>query len=290
MQIVYHLGVHCTDEEKLLRCLLKNRGPLAERGIVVPGPARYRALIRDTIASLKGETATEETQALVLEQIMAEDTASRLVLSHDNFMAFPQWALRRSFYPNGHERMRAMTRIFPEIEAEFHVALRSPAGFVPALLRKLGDKAYDDFISGVDPLSLRWSDLIIRLRDTNPDVPLTVWCDEDTPLLWPEILRGLAGHEPGLVLEGAEDFLASLMTPDGMARLRAYIAQNPPTSDAQHRRIVSAFLDKFALPAELETEIDLPGWTAEYVAELDAAYDLDIARIAAMPGVRLLRP
>ena len=26
MEIVYHLGAHCTDEERLLRCLLKNRG------------------------------------------------------------------------------------------------------------------------------------------------------------------------------------------------------------------------------------------------------------------------
>jgi hypothetical protein len=72
MRIVYHLGVHCTDEEKLLRCLLKNRGTLAEQGVVVPGPARYRTLLRDTLATLKGETASEATQALVLEQIMEE--------------------------------------------------------------------------------------------------------------------------------------------------------------------------------------------------------------------------
>ncbi len=54
MRIVYHLGAHCTDDERLVRCLLKNRGTLAEQGIVVPGPTRYRNLLRDTAATLKG--------------------------------------------------------------------------------------------------------------------------------------------------------------------------------------------------------------------------------------------
>jgi hypothetical protein len=290
MRIVYHLGAHLTDEERLLRCLLRNRGPLAEQGIIVPGPARYRTLLRDTLATLQGETATPETQALVLEQIMDEDRAERLILSYDNFMAFPQWALRRGLYPNGPERMRAMTRIFPEIQAEFHLALRNPATFLPALLQKQPEKGYDDFIAGIDPLTLRWSDLVRRLRQVNPDVPLTVWCDEDAPLLWPELLRSLSGHAPGTALEGADDFLESLMSADGLQRMRGYLAQNPPASDAVRRRVVSAFLAKFALPERIEMEIDLPGWTEGYVAALDAAYDIDMARIAAMPDVTFLRP
>ena len=36
MRIVYHLGAHCTDEDRLVRCLLKNRAVLAEAGIAVP--------------------------------------------------------------------------------------------------------------------------------------------------------------------------------------------------------------------------------------------------------------
>ncbi|MES2145513.1 MAG: hypothetical protein V4516_14445, partial [Pseudomonadota bacterium] len=60
MQIVYHLGAHCTDEDRLLRCLLRNRGVLAERGVVVPGPARYRKLLRDTAIQLKGARASIE--------------------------------------------------------------------------------------------------------------------------------------------------------------------------------------------------------------------------------------
>lgn len=290
MRIVYHLGVHCTDEEKLLRCLLKNRGTLAEQGVVVPGPARYRTLLRDTLATLKGETASEATQALVLEQIMEESEARRLVLSYDNFLAFPQGALRRGFYPSGPERMRALTRIFPEIEAEFHLAIRNPATFLPALLRKVPDRSYDEVTAGIDPMMLRWSDLIGRIASVNPDVPLTVWCDEDTPLLWPELLQSLSGHDDSTSLDGTDDFLSTLMSPDGLARLRTYLAQHPSIGVARRREVVSAFLSKFALPERLETEIDLPGWTEDYVAAMTAAYDRDTARIAAMPGVTFLQP
>jgi len=42
MQVVYHLGAHSTDEERLVRGLLRAKGPLAERGVIVPGPGRYR--------------------------------------------------------------------------------------------------------------------------------------------------------------------------------------------------------------------------------------------------------
>ena len=49
MRIVFHLGAHCTDDERLIRCLLKNRGLLAAQGIIVPGPAHYRSLIRTLV-------------------------------------------------------------------------------------------------------------------------------------------------------------------------------------------------------------------------------------------------
>jgi hypothetical protein len=89
MRIVYHLGAHCTDEERLVRCLLKNRAVLAEQGIVVPSPTRYRKLLRDTAVQLRGATASIETQALILDQIMEEAVADRLILSWDSFLSFP---------------------------------------------------------------------------------------------------------------------------------------------------------------------------------------------------------
>jgi len=290
MRIVYHLGAHCTDDERLLKCLLKNRSLLAAEGIVVPGPARYRNLIRDTSISLNGAAASRDTQALVLDQIMDEDVAARLILSWDCFLAFPQWVLRGALYPTGGDRLRAITQIFPEIEAEFHLAIRNPATFLPALLQKQRGKSYEAFIEGTSPIALRWSDLIENILSHNPGVALTVWCDEDTPLIWPEVLQAVSGHAPGTALEDSDALLAAILTPEGFRRMNDYLGSHPPQDVTQRRRIVTAFLDKFARPEQIETEIDLPGWSADLVEALTRQYEQDAALIARMPGVTFLAP
>lgn len=288
MRIVYHLGAHCTDDERLIRCLLQNRQVLGEQSIVVPDPTRYRSLLRDTAITLKGKAASRDTQALVLEQIMEEDRADRLILSWENFLSFPQWALMGRLYPAAAERVHAFTQIFPEIEAEFHLAIRNPATFLPDLYSKQRDKTYEQFMEKADPLLLHWSDVIEDVLEKNPNVPLTVWCDEDTPLIWPEVLQAVSGHAPGTVLEGADGVLASIMSPEGLGRMNGYLAEHKIQNPVQRRRVVSAFLDKFALPDRVEMEVDLPGWTEDTVEALTGAYYADVARIRTIPGVNFL--
>lgn len=289
MRIVYHLGAHCTDEERLIRCLWKNRSALGHQGIVVPGPTRYRALLRDTAITLKGRPASRDTQALVLDQIMDEDRADRLILSWDNFLSYPQWVIRdRRLYPAAGERIRAFTQIFPEIDAEFHLSIRNTASFLPGLFAKQRGKPYDEFMGNADPRGLSWSAMVEEIRTLNPDAPLTIWCDEDTPLIWPEVLQTVSGHAPDTVLTETDELLASLMPGDGLARMNAYLASNPPASATQRRRIVSAFLDKFALPDQIETEVELPGWDEALLDELNESYLRDIARIRSMEGVTFL--
>lgn len=290
MRIVYHLGAHFTDEERLLKCLLANRDVLADHSIAVPPTRRFRALLRETAIRLKGEAATIEEQAMILEEIMAEEQADRLILSWDSFMALPGWAVKRTLYPSAAGRTRAFTQIFPQIEAEFHVAIRSPATFLPLLYDRLKPESYDAFMEGTDLYELRWSSVIRRIRDANPQAPVTVWCDEDTPLIWPEVLRAVSGLPGDVPLTGEDELLATLMSGEGMARLRAYLEGHPPQSILQRRRIVSAFLDKFALPERINLEIEMPGWTDEVVTHLNALYEADVAEIASMDGVDFMAP
>ena len=288
MRIVYHLGAHCTDEDRLVRCLLNNQAMLGDQGIVVPSPTRYRKLLRDTAVQLKGKPASVDMQAMVLDQIMQQDRADRLILSWDSFLSFPQWALRGMIYPFAGERIRAFTHIFPEIGAEFHMALRNPATFLPALFEKQKVKGYAEFMEGTDPARLRWSDVIAQIRNQNPDAPLTIWCDEDTPLIWPEVLQAVSGHAPGTVLADTDELLTSIMAPDGLARMRNYMEGHPPENALQRRRIVSAFLEKFALAERVEMEFDLPGWTPALVEQMTSAYQADLALIAGMDGVTVI--
>ncbi|WP_054004786.1 hypothetical protein [Cypionkella psychrotolerans] len=290
MRIVYHLGAHFTDEERLLKCLLKNREVLAEHGIVVPGPKRYRNLLRATAIELKGNTASRDTQALILDKIMEEDIADRMVLSWDSFLSLAPWVLEGTLYPVAGDRVRAFSQIFPEIEAEFHLAIRNPATFLPALLQKLPDKTYAQFIGKANIYDLHWSQVIARILAQNPGTPLTIWCDEDTPLIWPEVLRAVSGLPDDVVLEGEDDLLASLMSGEGLTRLRSYLEGHPPGSVMQRRKIVSAFLDKFALPDRIATEVEMPGWTEATVAELTRLYEEDVYRITHMPGVDFIAP
>lgn len=290
MRIVYHLGAHFTDDERLLRCLLKNRDLLAQHDIVVPGPKRYRTLLRETATQLKGQAASIDDQALILEQIMEEDRASRLILSWDSFLSLPNYVLNDRLYPAAGERVRAFCQIFPEIEAEFHLAIRNPASFLPQLYDRLKPESYAAFLNGVDPFDIYWSEVIERILEANPGVPLTIWCDEDTPLIWPEVLRAVAGLPEEAVIDGEDDLLTSLMSGEGMTRLTAYLASHPPHSVMQRRKIVSAFLDKFALPERVDQDIIMPGWTADMVAEMTTLYEEDVARIAQMGEITFLAP
>jgi hypothetical protein len=290
MQIVYHLGAHFTDEERLLRCLLKNRDLLAEHNVTVPGPKRYRNLLRDTAIELKGNPASFDSQAILLDQIMDEGSADRLILSWDNFLSLPPWVLKDTLYPAAGERVRAFSQIFPEIESEFFLSIRNPASFLPALFDRLAAKDYPEFLAGADPFDLHWSEVVDRILDANPGMNLTVWCDEDTPLIWPEVLRAVSGLPAECRLDGEEDLLASLMSPEGAARMNTYLAGKPVSSVSQRRKIVAAFLDKFALPEKVNIDIQMPGWTAETVEELSENYARDIELLAQMPEITFIAP
>ena len=72
--------------------------------------------------------------------------------------------------------------------------------------------------------------------------------------------------------------------------MTAYMEANPPGGVAQRRRIVSAFLDKFARPDAVDMAFDMPGWTPELVEAMTRQYEGDAAYIASLPGVRFLAP
>jgi hypothetical protein len=290
MRIVYHLGAHCTDEDRLVRCLLKNRATLADQGIAVPSPTRYRKLLRDTVTQLRGAAASEDTEAMILDQIMDEAAADRMILSWTSFLSFPAYAVGETLYASGGERLRSFTQIFPDIEAEFHLSVRNPATFLPDLRDRAQTKGHDDILHGIDPAQLRWSDTIRNIKDLNPGVPLTVWCDEDTPLIWPEVLQAVSGHDPSTPLDDDDELLALLMTDAGLARYHAYCREHPPQSVSHRRRIVTAFLEKFGKPETLSASASAPGWTEDLVDDLTQAYLTDVERIARMPGVTMIEP
>ena len=65
---------------------------------------------------------------------------------------------------------------------------------------------------------------------------------------------------------------------------------HPPQTIAQRRKIVMAFLDKFAVEDQIEMEVPLPGWTEELIEEITQIYEADTAEIAQIEGVEFIAP
>ena len=291
MQIVLHIGVHDTDEDRLLKCLLRNTEKLAEEGIIVPETGRYRPVVREALQTLQDNAASDQMQQTLLDALVDDDEAHRVILSHDSFLGMPGRAIKGDkFFPLVTKRGPRLRNHFAKSQMEIFIALRNPATFLPALFARTKETDFTAFIDGSDPLALRWSDMIARLRQAVPDAPVTVWCNEDTPLIWYEILQRMSGHDEFTLLDGRDDFYAGIMSKTGLTRMQSYLKAHPPQNSMQLRRIIAAFLDKFALEDALEEEIDLPGWDEAYVDQLTANYDADVALLGDIEGVTYITP
>ena len=176
MQIVFHLGAHCTDDTLLVRSILRNRAALAKAGIAVPGPARYRELIGDISTRLRGEPAPPDTEEILLDAICGDPGADRVVLSNENFLCRSNVALGPDcLYPKA-EKSAWLRQCLPSHEVEFALAIRNPAGFLPDLLTgRNGPLPPDDVLgAGVWLGDMVWSDVIERIRLVNPDSRILV--------------------------------------------------------------------------------------------------------------------
>lgn len=291
MEIALHLGANCTDEDRLLKSILKNVDTLAEHGINAPGPGKYRRLIRETIQSLDGAAPAADARQIMLDAILDHDTPRRLVMSNTNFICVPNRIFENGMlYDQAEFKLRGFLQLFPEDEIDIYLALRDPATFLPDAYRRSKADSFAAFMQGREPHGVVWSDLVRRIRQVAPQATLTVWCNEDTPLIWAELIRDIAGLDRDVKITGGFDLLASIMSKEGMNRFLAYMQAHPPQTDTQKRRVIAAFLDKYALSDEIEETVDLPGLTEDDISDLSEAYEEDVARIAAMPDVTFIAP
>lgn len=291
MKIILHAGAHATDDDRLLRCLLRNADDLRHKGVAIPGPSHYRQLLSGALSALSKADPAPEAREILLETVLSEEPENfdRVVFSHEHMFCVPKIALGAGrFYPRADERLYHASRLFQTDEVSLFLGVRNPATWLPAVFAQTPHQDFDLFLNGADPAYLRWSELIERIHKTLPDLPITVWCNEDSPLIWGEIVRAMAGLPSGTKINGAFDLLAKIMTKEGMVRFRAYLKSHPGLSEPQKRRVMIAFLDKYALDEAVEEELDIPGWTDEYVAGLSELYERDVDAIAAMPNVTMI--
>lgn len=291
MQIAFHIGANCTDEDRILKSLLKNAGSLSDSGIKVPGPGKYRRLLRETIQNLNGAPPAADTRSILLDAIGDHDDTKRLVLSNANFICIANRIFDQGiFYQLAESKLRTLHQLFPEDEIEIFLALRNPATFLPAVFAESKADTPDTYLKGMLPTQIRWSDLVRRIQHMFPRTKLTVWCNEDTPMIWAEILRSIAGIDQDQKITGNFDLLASIMTDEGMNRFLSYLQSHPPKTETQNRQVIATFLDKYGIEDEIEEVVDMPGITDAMVEELSDLYEDDIDFIEQLPGLTFIAP
>ena len=291
MQLVLHAGAHFTEEDRLLRCLLKNKQAFSDKGIAVPGPGKYRALLRDTLVAMIDAPPAPDARDVLLDVILDDEVADRVILHHVFLFGAPRANVRDGMmYCLAPERMAQFAALFPNDEVELFLAMRNPATFLPALFRQAPQDDMNTFLRGHDPLAVKWSDTMAAIRSAAPQVPITTWCFEDMPMIWAQIIRDMAGLEHGEKIIGGFDLLGDIMTDEGMKRFRTYLQSHPTMSEVQKRRVIAAFLDKFAIEDEIEEELDAPGWSEETIDRMTEIYEEDVLAVGRIPGVTLIAP
>ncbi len=291
MKIALHIGANCTDDDKLLKSLLKNADTFVKEGIKVPGPSKYRRIMRETIQNLDGAKPEEATRHYIQDVIIDGEEPQRLIMSNSNFICIPNRIFDGgTFYPQTEDKLRGVAALFPDAEFEIFIGLKNPATFLPAAFSKSKAATLDAFLKGFHPTHIRWSDIIRRVNHVMPNAGVTVWCNEDTPLIWAELIRAMADLPETHQITGGFDLLAKIMAPDGMKRMLDYMRSHPPKSEAHKRKIIAAFLDKYALDEEIEETVDLQGLDEQMIEDLTEIYDQDVEVISQMSGVRFIEP
>lgn len=290
MQMVFHLGVHGTDGDRLLKTLLNNREWMVDNHTEIVSPARHRGLVEEAIMALNGGAATTEMQQIMLDAMLESEAPQRVIMSSPTLLGTPGRAIgREGLYPQIGTRVAALANLFPAAEAEFFLAVRNPAVLLPKLVHLSGG-GYGALMQGCAPQALRWRDTIRRMVNAAQGRRVVVWCHEDVPLIWPELVRLVGDMPPEAPLSGGLLYMQELVGDLGIARLNAALAGRDQLTIVQRRQIYAQILQHHLLPGALDESIALPGWTQQMVDEISDIFLADVAEIAGLPGVEFVLP
>lgn len=287
--IAIYIGSPFTNGEQIAWSLRKDAQQLDNQGLLIRRPGTYQKQVKAARNGLLKGEISEEQRNLMLHQVIGDHQASRIVLSDNSYIGEGAWILNQGrFFPNAARNTQALRSLFREYELELFLSIRNPATLIPAAFRSQKKRTSKEFLSGADLISLRWSTVIIDILDANPETPLTVWCDEETPVIWPDILRAVADLPKEFCFGGELDIIQDALEEAAMTRLQQYLDDRPWLNESQRRRIYRVFLNRFCSEDIVEKEIDILGWDPELVDEMTDIYMDDLKLINRIREVRFL--
>lgn len=291
MQVVFHIGSHMTDSEKVLKTLLSNRDELLKLGTEPIPNSRHKGIFVDALASLKGGAATPEMEQILLDAVTESDDPQRIIFSMAGFLGVPKVAVTpRGFFADVETRLNGLMRLYPSSETEFFMAIRNPATMLNDIVIQDPNINHDTYFGSIDPRELRWRDVAQRMARAAQGRRIVMWCYEDLPMIFPEVLRMIGNMPLDARLTGGQQYVDESLTPEGREKLKEAMRGYGHASIGKRRELHGEMLRQYGLEGRFDQAITLPGWTQKLVDEISDNYYSDVAEIAVLPGIEFILP
>lgn len=288
-KLVFHLGAPSPSFEQLTFSLRKNSFLLSEHNVMVRRPGQYRTAIDNALMAQSLGQFSAADRADLMRKLTMDTTNNRVLLSNASLLEEPAQIFRGgAFYGRANEAATALRNLLPDVDMEFMLTVQNPVTMVSDLLSTMRFTTRDQFMNGLPFEAVRWSDVISKIRKANVYGEITVWAYEEAPVMWPAILRHVAGLKDSVKMEGDLDLVAPLIGAYPAKRLKEYLAKQHDLTPAARLAIIEGFLARFFDPEVAEQEIDLDDIDPDAVETISQAYEADIERCKSMEGVKVI--
>ncbi|PID36541.1 MAG: hypothetical protein CR993_04090 [Rhodobacterales bacterium] len=288
IRVAINIGAPGADDGQIIWSLRKNANDLHKQGVLVRRPGLYRQDLKSKAEAASKTPPSDDDRRQFLQSMVKGQEMSRIVLSDNSYFGLPVWMLGGGqLFRNAARNISNLASLFYPGQVELFLSIQNPATLIPEVFAAQSSVDWKGFLRGADLGSLFWSDVIADISEALPDVPITVWAQEETPMIWPEVLGAVSGMPAEYPFLGANDVIGKVISAEGTARLEKYLAEHK--FDAKHQAQVRAtFLKYFCIEEALEEEIDLPGWSQALVDELTELYYDDFNRLHELKNVRII--
>lgn len=291
MQIILHCGVHSTDTELLFEALQKNLSDRLPLRTQVIDPEKTRVVLRKLLRAGRDGHLPDNARDILFEVADVQDDTERLILANTAVLGtYRDFVAPNVIFPNAVDYLRVARQIFAKDDLAVSYAMRNPATLLSAVVRDAKARNLEQITDSADPLQLRWSELAERLHHALPDVHMTIWYNEDIPLIWSAILRIMLDMDETTPVAMAHAPMLKLLQPDDIQKFEDYITKHPGMIPSQERRVITTFVEKMARSELIEEDIIIDGWTQDYVDNLTLHYEADQPLVQAVRDIRLILP
>lgn len=287
--VAFHIGVHKTATTHLQRSLRRASSELAAHGVRYYGPDKLRLPGRSLQAlfGLEHEKGEPVQPRPADEQLaLLRKNGHRLVFSEENFIGplnQPHGRTMKHRYKAAGTRLSGLAQVIGQ-PIDVHLAVRRPTGFINSAYCQmlLGGRvqSIEKFQRRNGLGSVDWVDLVSRLRAASGVGRLTVWQYEDYGAVFPQIIAGLVGDDAASLVAPRPRHINRGLSAAAVARV---LEQDDAAADEDCARAAREVL------AVEDGHPPFDGFAPEEHAIGDAAYARQIAEIAQMDGVTLLR-